>query len=374
MAEKAAEAMDRAYERWHGDYDILGQEDKNMQSDGGKENSAAKKAVNLSKERMAKEYLLKELISQEFLPAHGFPLHVATFDTMYLSLFLEQQRRKKESRGEVDNLFLRRELPSRSLSSALTEYAPGNSVAINGLVYESRGITLNWHIPASEEAAAELQNIRSRWRCRNCGSFGTAASRSLTACSNCGAPLTKENWHEYLEPAGFAVDFFREPSNNVALGMKGLSHAEANVCACGPWISLGLPETARFRCTTSGTVFHRSRGLYSKGYAVCLACGRVESISETREIPSAIKHHKKLRGGKNENDPANQICPACREGMEWKIKAPLWLACESKTDVLELQIRKEDQSWLNNEAQAFPIAVALRDALAARLGIQTVEM
>ena len=81
--------------------------------------------------------------------------------------------------------------------------------------------------------------------------------------------------------------------------MKGLSHAEANVCACGPWISLGLPETARFRCTTSGTVFHRSRGLYSKGYAVCLACGRVESISETREIPSAIKHHKKLRGGKN---------------------------------------------------------------------------
>lgn len=374
MAEKAAEAMDRAYERWHGDYDILCQEEKNMQSDGGKENSAAKKAVTLRKERMAKEYLLKELISQEFLPAHGFPLHVATFDTMYLSLFLEQQRRKKESRGEVDNLFLRRELPSRSLSSALTEYAPGNSVAINGLVYESRGITLNWHIPASEEAAAELQNIRSRWRCRNCGSFGTAASRSLTACNNCGAPLTKENWHEYLEPAGFAVDFFREPSNNVALGMKGLSHAEANVCACGPWISLGLPETARFRCTTSGTVFHRSRGLYSKGYAVCLACGRVESISETREIPSAIKHHKKLRGGKNENDPANHICPACREGMEWKIKAPLWLACESKTDVLELQIRKEDQSWLNNEAQAFPIAVALRDALAARLGIQTEEM
>ena len=85
-------------------------------------------------------------------------------------------------------------------------------------------------------------------------------------------------------------------------------------------------------------------------------------------------HHKKLRGGKNENDPGNNICPACREGMQWKIKAPLWLACESKTDVLELQIRKEDQSWLNNKEQAFPIAVALRDALAARLGIQTEEL
>lgn len=374
LADKAAEAMDRAYARWRSDYDALCRAEKDMQNNGDEKDSAAKKAVTLRKERMAREYLLKELISQEFLPAHGFPLHVATFDTMHYALFREQKRRQKESREEPDNLFMRRELPSRSLSSALTEYAPGNSVAINGLVYESKGITLNWHIPASAEAAAELQNIRSRWRCRHCGSFGTAASRSQTTCSNCGAPLTKENWHEYLEPAGFAVDFFSEPSNNVTLGMTGLSHAEASVCACGPWISLGLPEAGRFRCTTSGTVFHSSRGMYGRGYAVCLACGRVESISETGEIPSAIKRHKKLRGGKNENDPANHICPACREGMEWKIKAPLWLACEGRTDVLEVQLRKEDQSWLNDESQAFPIAVALRDALAARLGIQTEEL
>lgn len=374
MAEKASEAMDRAYERWHNDYDSLCQEEKNMQSDGEKENSAAKRAVTLRKERMAREYLLKELISQEFLPAHGFPLHVATFDTMHLALFLAQQHRKKENKEEADNLFMRRELPSRSLSSALSEYAPGNSVALNGLIYESKGITLNWHIPASEEAVAELQNIRSQWRCPSCGSFGTAANRSLTSCSNCGAPLKQENWHEYLEPAGFAVDFFSEPSNNVTLGITNLSHAEANVCACGPWVSLGLPEIVRFRCTTSGTVFHRSRGLYGKGYAVCLACGRVESISETGEIPSAMRHHKKLRGGKNENDPANHICPACREGMEWKIKAPIWLASEGRTDVLEVQIRKEDLSWLNDKTQAFPVALALRDSLAARLGIQTEEL
>ena len=374
MAEQAADAMDRAYERWRGDYDALCQAEKNMLGSPDLENTAAKKAVVLRKERMAREYLLKELISQEFLPAHGFPLHVATFDTMHLALFRAQQRKKLENRENADNMFLRRELPSRSLATALSEYAPGNSVAINGLVYESKGITLNWHIPASAEAAAELQNIRSRWRCRKCGNFGTAASRSLAMCTHCGAPLTKENWHEYLEPAGFAVDFFEEPSNNASLGVMGLSHAEADVCAGGSWISLGLPEAARFRCTTSGTVFHSSRGLSGKGYAVCLACGKVESISEKGEILPTMLHHKKLRGGKNENDPANNICPACREGMQWKIKAPLWLACESKTDVLELQIRKEDQSWLNNKEQAFPIAVALRDALAARLGIQTEEL
>lgn len=373
MAEKAAEAMERAYKRWHDDFDALCREEQNMQKDRDQENSAAMKAVTLRKSRMANEYLLKELISLEFLPAHGFPLHVATFDTMNLTHFREN-RRKKDNKGEDNNLFLRRELPSRSLSSALTEYAPGNCVAINGLVYESNGITLNWHIPASEDAATELQNIRSRWRCRKCGSFGTAANRSPVACSNCGAPLSKESWHEYLEPAGFATDFFKEPSNNAIVGMAALNPAEANVCAYGEWITLGLPEAVRFRCTTSGIVFHLSRGLYGNGYAVCLACGRVESISKMGEVPSSMKNHKKLRGGKYENDPPNHICPACRAGMDWKIKAPLWLASESKTDVMELQIRKEDNTWLNDEKQAFPIAVALRDALAARLGIQMEEL
>ncbi|WP_294446925.1 DEAD/DEAH box helicase [uncultured Mailhella sp.] len=374
LADKAADAMDRACDRWRTDYDALCRAEKDMQEEGIKENSASRKAVAIRKKRMTGEYLLKELISQEFLPAHGFPLHVATFDPMYCELLKKQKVWNRKDQRKMDNLFLRRELPSRSLSSALTEYAPGNSVAINGLVYESKGITLNWHIPASEKAAAELQNIRSRWKCKSCGSFGTAASHSLTACSNCGAPLTSDCWHEYLEPAGFAVDFFSEPSNNVALGTAGLSHAEADVCACGPWISLGLPEAVRFRCTTSGTVFHRSRGLYGKGYAVCLACGRVESVSTQGEIPAAMRHHTKLRGGKNEDDPGKNICPACREGMSWKIKAPLWLACEGRTDVLEVQLRKEDLSWLNDESQAFPIAIALRDALAARLGIQTEEL
>lgn len=374
LAEKAAEAMDKAYARWTSDYDALCQLEKSLQTDREQENAAAKKAVTLRKERMAREYLLKELISQEFLPAHGFPLHVATFDTMHNSLFKAQQYRKRENRGNTDNIFLRRELPSRSLPTALTEYAPGNSVAINGLVYESKGITLNWHIPASEQAAAELQNIRTRWKCKNCGSFGTAASRAQKACSNCGAPLSPKNWREYLEPAGFAVDFFREPSNNPAPGATGLTLATADVCASGSWISLGYPEAARFRCTTSGTVFHSSRGLYGKCYAVCLACGRGESITETGEIPTTLQSHTKLRGGKNEDDPANHICPACQKGMQWKIKSPLWLACESKTDVLELQIRTENQLWLNDETQAFPIAVALRDALAARIGIQTEEL
>lgn len=376
LAAKAAGAMDKAYARWTSDYNSLCQLEKSILGDSDPENSAARRAVSFRKERMAKEYLLKELISQEFLPAHGFPLHVVTFDTMYCSLFKAQQRKeKREDKANTDNIFLRRELPSRSLPSALTEYAPGNRVAINGLVYESKGITLNWHIPASAQAVNELQNLRSCWRCNHCGSFGTAASRSLATCSNCGKPLDpQKNWHEYLEPAGFAVDFLKEPSNNSYSGVSGLTRATADVCGSGAWVSLGIPEAGRFRCTTSGTVFYSARGKDGNEYAVCLACGRTESISKVGEIPSGILMHTKLRGGKSKGDPANHICPACLDGMGWKIKAPLWLACELKTDVLEVQIRMENQLWLNDEGQAFPIVIALRDALAARLGIQAEEL
>lgn len=66
------------------------------------------------------------------------------------------------------------QLSSAELDKCTRQFREGD---INGLVYKSKGITLNWHIPASAEAAAKLQNIRSRWKCRSCGSLCTAASR-----------------------------------------------------------------------------------------------------------------------------------------------------------------------------------------------------
>ncbi len=143
-------------------------------------------------------------------------------------------------------------------------------------------------------------------------------------------------------------------------GMTGLSHAEADVCACGRYWAdlLGLPEMVRFRCTTSGTVFHISPVVlfYGKGYARYaptwrIAAGLNPSLKR-REIPAAIRSHKKLRGGKTKTIPPNHVCPRLpgRHGM--KITAPLWLACESKTDVLEGANTKEDQSGNDGKLQA----------------------
>ena len=371
LAQRAADAMDKASEAWCKEYEALLTTEKSLV---GEKKEAAKKALEIRIKRMSREYLLKELISQEFLPAHGFPLHIATFDTMHLEQKLMQEERRKDAPDD-GNLFVRRELPSRSLPTALSEYAPGNSVAIGGLIYESAGVTLNWHMPASEENISEIQNIRSRWRCKNCHNVGTAVSRaSLSVCPHCGEPFTGASWKEYLEPAGFAVDFFAEPSNYSAKGQTLQNRAKTAVSASGEWSSLGLPELLRYRCTPSGNVFYSSSGLNGKGYAVCLACGRVESLTSTGDVPLSMVSHLRLRGGKLDDDSDGSRCSASKESMSWKIKKSLLLGCDIKTDVLEIQIRKEDRTWLNDEEQALPIAIALRDALASRLGIQTEEL
>lgn len=374
LARESARAMKSASERWRVEYDALCEEAERLSAEPGGKKSPALGSVENRKKRMAGEYLLKELVCQEFLPGHGFPRHIATFDTWNIVKWRANQKRKEERKERVDNPSRWRELPNRSLGMALSEYAPGNSVAINGLVYKSGGITLNWHLPVTEQEMRELQNIRSRWHCRKCGSFGTMAGRLQKDCSDCGSPLEDGSWLEYLEPAGFAVDFYSESTNDLSQGAADI-RADADVRAEGKWIELGLPLAARFRCTSSGSVFYSSDGSHGLGYAVCLRCGRVESIVKKNELPEAIKKHKKLRGGRKDSDALeDNLCPACQDGQQWKIKAPLLLAAESSTDVLEIQLRKDDGAWLNDADQAFPIAVALRDALADRLGIQAEEL
>ena len=135
---------------------------------------------------MSREYLLKELISQEFLPAHGFPLHVATFDTMHLALF-RRSIEKKNAGKRWPTCFCGESCPVVPFPSALTEYAPGNSVAINGLVYEVKG-----HNPelaysrfrrgrrgtAEHTKPLEVPELRQ---------FRHGGQPFPTTCSNCGA-------------------------------------------------------------------------------------------------------------------------------------------------------------------------------------------
>ncbi|PUB77910.1 MAG: hypothetical protein DBO99_09095 [gamma proteobacterium symbiont of Ctena orbiculata] len=365
LMDQAAQEMDDLARRWRLEWEQLEAEAKEIEQKAGQQ-SPAYRAVTLHRERMEGEYLLRELAAKGFLPAYGFPTDIAPFD----NLTRNQLRRFQQARqARDDNRFRRRELPSRDLTTALREYAPGSEVVMDGLVYRSAGVTLNWHIPADQTSAREIQNIRIAWRCHHCGASGSSHSLDRAGrCESCGEAVNPENQREFLEPAGFAVDFYQEPHNDITT--QHFVPVEAPwIDADGEWFSLANPDLGRFRVTTRGHVFHQSRGVHGNGYALCLECGRADPMTSEGDLPKVFERaHYKLRRASEDG----LYCPG--SDTDWKIKQGITLGHESWTDVLEIQLKTTSGVWLNDKTAATTLSVAIRDSLAELIGVQASEL
>ncbi len=359
----AASLMREIADGWLEEWKQLDEEEREFQNSAG-EKSPALRAIRIHKTRLSEEYLLRELATRGFLPAYGFPTNIAPFDNMTLGRLRTEQRHSRE-----DNRYRRRELASRDLTTALREYAPGSKVVMDGLVYTSAGVTLNWHIPADQHESKEIQNIRFAWRCRKCGS--SRSTHSLTTarhCQFCGSSISTNDIREFLEPAGFAVDFYSEPGNDVST--QDFVPVEVPwIDAEGDWFPLTNPNLGRFRTTTRGHLFHQSRGIYGSGYALCLECGRAEPMQPDGALPATFENpHRKLRRAKEDS----AFCQGSYDN--WKIKRGITLGHESWTDVFELQLKDTAGIWMGDETTALTLAVAMRDALAELLGVQATEL
>lgn len=351
--------IESVMESWYSEWNALVEQEGGIGSDPAE---PALKAIGFQKKRLSNEYLLRELSTTGFLPAYGFPTFVASFDNLTISGL---RNLSSQSEDRVDNRYLRRELASRDLATALREYAPGSDVVIDGLVYRSAGITLNWHIPASEADARETQAIKFAWRCTKCGASGTSVVMAKS-CDACGSEL--ENIEKFLEPAGFSVDFYKDPDNNVS-SPTYIPVERPWVSARGNWSSLPNPNLGRFRTTVDGRVYQRSAGVNGTGYAICLRCGRAEPLLPAGKLPKEFEPgqvHLKLRGKK-----VDRACSGSNN--RWAIVRTV-LGHELRTDMLELQLCQTDGQPLNDRAASVTIAVALRDALAELIGVQSSEL
>jgi replicative superfamily II helicase len=354
-------SLRRATEMWLREWDALLEQEARVGMDT---TDPAFKAIAFQKSRLANEYLLRELATNGFLPAYGFPSNVASFDNLTISGVRNLAPAQSNGLGE-SNRYFRRELPSRDLVTALREYAPGAEIVLDGLVYRSAGITLNWHIPASEADARETQAIKFAWWCRRCGSSGTSVVLARN-CDACGSDLSE--YEKFLEPAGFSVDFYEDPHNNVTLPTYVPVEAPI-ISARGEWAPLPNPDLGRHRTATDGRVYHHSRGVNGTGYAICLACGRAEPNKTDGELPEIFTRaggHQRLRSKKGE-----RLCPG--SSNRWAI-TKVALGHESRTDMLEIQLRDVTGQPLGDYSTALTIAVAIRDALADLLGVQSAEL
>lgn len=323
-------------------------------------------------ERLRGEYLLGELATRTFLPGYGFPTDVVPFVNTTREMldreFRSRARGLRASREREEGLGRRRSYPSRQLPLAIRDYAPGSDVVIDGQVYRSGGITLNWHLPPDVDSAGELQAFRTAWRCRRCGASGTLPVNPRE-CSACGAEATQLRTIYYLQPTGFAVDLNFKPHND----LSSIDYVPPR----NPWIFAGStlwqqlphPEVGRYRVGSMGKIISRSAGSYGRGFAICLRCGKAESerndIEETGDPPQGMSNHSRLRGGVR-NGGAR-----CRGNDEvWAIKRHQWLCSEATTDVFELQLNAPGTGFpVADDKVVLSISVALRQALAETLGV-----
>ncbi|MCC6651661.1 MAG: DEAD/DEAH box helicase [Candidatus Eisenbacteria bacterium] len=327
---------------------------------------AVQRALAIQLKRLTNEYLLKTLASEGFLPAYGFPLHVVPF----ITTTAEQLAQEKEE--ERDEGFQRdRGYPSRQLERAIVEYAPGSGVIIDGMVYESRGVSLNWLIRPDDRDHREVQALRFAWRCAECGAAGTSTLRQQL-CHACGSTVKTRR---YLEPAGFAVDIRSQPSNDLSLERYIPRIAPWISAGGGPWQVLPDPRAGHYRYDPNGFVYHHSMGEHGHGYALCLHCGYAESESAPAGSPAPMAdlstqflQHRRLRGGRK-----GSPC----QGADGGFGVQRWLAFggASHTDVVEIQLKDPATGQPIDSAPACAsIAVALREALARKLGVEPREV
>jgi DEAD/DEAH box helicase domain-containing protein len=371
------EQMAEITEAWLNLYQSVCQQQEEFA--GSKETNPAYKALQIQILRIDEEYLLSELANQRFLPGYGFPTGVVPFDNRCWSTTAEAvgNPSREDNRGRY------RQLASRERPVALREYAPGSDVVMNGLVYRSGGITLNWHVPAAETDIKEAQLFKFAWRCRHCGSSGTVMSKRPEQCLECGHSLDgHQQVRQYLVPSGFAVDFFDEPHNDISTQTYvPVKQPWLNIDEL--WIPLANPASGKFRVSPRASLFHYTGGAYGEGFAVCLECGRAEPMLKHPDQKAALNEqklspvfrsgstHRRLRGSKDEK--GSRTCPG--SDSAWKIKQHVFLGHDALTDAIEVVLTDPlTGKYLHNEIAAYSIAVALRAAIAAKLGVQEEEL
>lgn len=331
-----------------------------------------KKALEIEKARHESEYLLKDLSARAFLPGHGFPTDLVTLNTANIEDY-SARRATTIDMGREDNIFTFKAEPSRGLSTALREYAPGSTIVVDGRVYRSAGIKLqDYQQPGSNSLKFDLA-----WRCTNCGSSGYAeyaysASESVN-CHECGSEVRPSEKRKILRPIGFTTDFWESTTNNVT-SQAFMPIVAPRVRVSGRHTPLPDPNCGFIRYGEDGHILYQSEGQYGTGYAVCLSCGRADSMTPNHHVPDQLRADRDHRpiGGINGSEQA-------RTCSGESVMSDVFLGYETRTHVLEW-IPKNPQSgaWLSNSVEdkvvATTLAVALRDEIAEELGIESTEM
>ncbi|MBL8622901.1 MAG: DEAD/DEAH box helicase [Myxococcales bacterium] len=272
-----------------------------------------------SLERRLEEPLLDTLIGNAVFPRYAFPTDVVTF---WVS--------KLRQPGDAPNKRTFDYEPQRDLQLALTEYAPGRSLTIDKLRFESAAL----YSPYEPSPAHTIQRQRPYTSCSDC-SWATmdGAMAQATLCPVCGSDqLTRT---AFITPAGFAPDLNakREIDRGQAISYAGMTDRARLEPQDPPsaWTEEDGCAGRLRRWTGPRRLVMVNKGVGQRGFRVCPDCGR----SEPEYGPGFTTTKLMRKGAPTSHDhplERGKVCAGVADG-------PFYLGHEFPTDALLLRLR-----------------------------------
>lgn len=315
------------------------------------ENSPAYKAVNFRQGQFLQKNVLNFLPEADFLPNAGLPTGIVDFEKTTIK-DLRQQRGDKFKTN-----------PSYPISRALTEFAPGNNILIDGLNYKSAGIVMkNTWGDTSVRTTIQGCKICGFQRTVDFGKVDEKCPKCNSENSFVGIELDehKSSYTELVEPVGFSIDLFHTPTRVISERSRP-QYLEPLLLNIEPWHQeqngyIDYRNSSRDENTE--ILFYNTGD--GDGYSLCMDCGRVETTHEK------LQGHKRLRGGKDSD--GESICSANN------VRDHVILGSKFNTDFTEIRLKTASNAFVNNKRLIYSLGVIFTKVLADHLGVEESEL
>ncbi|WP_281322210.1 DEAD/DEAH box helicase [Flavobacterium aestivum] len=327
---------------------------KEMEEEFGN-TSPAYKAVNIQYIQFLKKNALTFLAQEGFLPTAGLPTGIVEFDTTNIDSLNNRNSGKKEN-------------PSYFITRALTEFAPGNNIVIDGMNYHSLGIILDDN--RGNQSSKEIIQL-----CNSCGyqrivevSEGQTIETECPHCHNHNfRGLVSDNdgnrgiFTEMIQPAGFAVDIYQTPNRKISESSR-IQYVDPLLINVKPWENNSNNIYDIRESEENGEILYYNIG-NGNGFHVCLHCGKTGLSLEQ------LNDHRRLRGGKD--DYGGSACSGNYSATA--IRPNVILGGRFKTDFSEIRIR-ENNAYSRNEILLYSLGSIFVKELASYLAIEHGEL
>ena len=263
------------------------------------------------------ENLLDRLLYKGVLPRYAFPTDVATF-----YVFEKDQSSNYRTKFQYT--------PSQGLTAALSQYAPGKDIWIDGKLWQSGAV----YSPINGELFKTWKNRRLYFECSECEHAITEPNdknKENATIMDCPACNTKNSFgpgKRWLRPPGFAhpiyIDPKTSPEDQPAVSYATRAKLTTPTVDAAEWVQINN----RIKLYSSWErLLVTNRGPKNRGYNYCIKCGTIE--------PTENNESKFKKAHKKPFPAANYESSVCKEEQ---IARGIVLGTDFPSDILLISL------------------------------------